>query len=124
MNRLLGFAVALFFLVNAPPGAAATGFLKSERTTSFNKVCVYDVLGSAHEINISSVQLCPLTIDVELPAESPVEQEEGSSRPQKTGKLVGERVSGMNKICEYESLGDFYAYTISAVSLCPLTRKF
>lgn len=124
VKRSLGPAFAILFLASAPPGIAAVGFLKSERTTRFNKVCVYDVLGSAHEINVSSVEPCPLTIDVDLPAPSPTGQDEGGSRIQLTGKLVAERVSGMNKICEYECLGDTCTYTISAASLCPLTRKF
>jgi len=125
--RLVRFsesAVAILLLANSTPGIAAVGFLKSERTTPFNKICVYDVLGSAHEINVSSVDLCPLAIDVDLPAPAPTEQDEVDSRIQLTGKLIGERVSGMNRICTYEVLGDTYTYTINGISLCPLTRKF
>src|SRR5689334_13393110 len=120
MKTAATVALAFVCLSAAMPSAATTGFLKGERTSNFNKVCIYDVLGSAHTINIPSTQLCPLTINVDSPAHGPTEQGDGSYGPQKTANLVGERVSGMNKICIYDYLGDEYTYTVSSVSLCPL----
>lgn len=35
--------------------------------------------------------------------------------------LVGEYQTGMTKQCIYESMGNKYTITISAVKLCPLT---
>lgn len=37
-------------------------FKKGEETSGFNKICYYDCLGSTAAITISSVELCPLTI--------------------------------------------------------------
>lgn len=43
---------------------AGTAFLKYERVSGMNKICVYDHLGSDVAITIKAYQLCPLTIDV------------------------------------------------------------
>jgi len=43
---------------------AGLAFLKYERISGMNKICVYDHLGSDVAITIKSYQLCPLTIDV------------------------------------------------------------
>jgi len=43
---------------------AGTAFLKYERTSGLNKICVYDHLGSEVAITVKSYQLCPLTINV------------------------------------------------------------
>jgi len=34
--------------------------------------------------------------------------------------LIGEQISGLNKICYYDCLGSRAAITVSSVSLCPL----
>jgi hypothetical protein len=41
-----------------------------------------------------------------------------------TGFLTGERVSGMNKICYYDVLGDTYTLNVKSYELCPLTYNF
>jgi len=38
-----------------------TGFLSGERSSGFNKICFYDVLGTTYTLNKSSVSICPLT---------------------------------------------------------------
>ena len=38
-------------------------FSKGEQISGMNKICYYDCLGSAAAITVSSVQLCPLTIE-------------------------------------------------------------
>lgn len=38
-------------------------FKTGERISGMNKICYYDCLGSEAAITISSVDLCPLTID-------------------------------------------------------------
>lgn len=38
-------------------------FKTGERTSGMNKICYYDCLGSASAITISSVSLCPLSIN-------------------------------------------------------------
>lgn len=46
-----------------PVQMAATCFFKYEQISGMNKICFYDCLGSASAITISSVKLCPLTIN-------------------------------------------------------------
>ena len=41
--------------------AFGTAFLKDSYTQGFNKVCIYDKLGSVYTITIGSTELCPLT---------------------------------------------------------------
>jgi len=40
----------------------STCFHKGERTSGFNKICYYDCLGDTVALNVSAIQLCPLTI--------------------------------------------------------------
>lgn len=50
----------------APPveqKVAVMCFSKGEQVSGMNKICYYDCLGSMAAITISSVQLCPLTIN-------------------------------------------------------------
>jgi len=42
---------------------ATTGFLKGERTSGMNKICIYDVLGSTYTLNVKSTDFCPLTYE-------------------------------------------------------------
>ena len=42
---------------------AGIGFYQYDYTKGFNKVCVYDRLGSVDTLVISSVGICPLTIE-------------------------------------------------------------
>ena len=42
--------------------AAVTCFKKTEYISGFNKICIYNCLGSDRAITIKSTQLCPLTI--------------------------------------------------------------
>lgn len=42
---------------------AVTCFKTGEQVSGMNKICFYDCLGSAAAITISSVKLCPLTIN-------------------------------------------------------------
>jgi hypothetical protein len=43
---------------------AGTAYLKSESITGMTKQCVYDYLGSTYTRTVSSVTLCPLSIEV------------------------------------------------------------
>ena len=42
---------------------AVTCFKKGEYTSGFNKICIYNCVGSERAITIRSTQLCPLTIN-------------------------------------------------------------
>lgn len=44
------------------PTTTGTAFLESEYTQGFNKVCVYDRLGSVDTKVISATSICPLTM--------------------------------------------------------------
>ena len=56
----------LLLILLATPAFAATGFLTGESQSGMAKICYYDVLGSTHAITIKAVELCPLTIEVDL----------------------------------------------------------
>jgi len=43
-------------------GGAATAFKTGETTKGFNKICMYDQMGSPVVITIGATELCPLTI--------------------------------------------------------------
>ena len=63
MKKLLA-AVALTG-ITATAAMAGTAFFQYEvQTGGFTKQCVYDYLGSTYVISISSVGLCPLSINV------------------------------------------------------------
>ena len=42
---------------------AATCFKKGEYTSGFNKICIYNCLGSDRALTIKNTDLCPLTIN-------------------------------------------------------------
>jgi hypothetical protein len=46
-----------------PVKVAVTCFATGEQTSGMNKICFYDCLGSQAAITISSVALCPLSIN-------------------------------------------------------------
>ena len=54
----------LFLLLLAAPAYAGTAFFKYEIPGNLYKTCVYDYMGDDISITISSVSLCPLTIQV------------------------------------------------------------
>jgi hypothetical protein len=60
-----GLLVAGAAWFGAPPheALAVTCFKSGEAVSGMNKICYYDCLGSTAAITISSVQLCPLTIN-------------------------------------------------------------
>ena len=43
---------------------AGTGYLKSQRISGLNRICIYNHLGSDVAITIKSTELCPLSIKV------------------------------------------------------------
>ncbi|MGY0614637.1 hypothetical protein [Vibrio sp. FJH11] len=40
---------------------AAQGYLKTSYVDGFDRVCIYNVLGSRRELYIGATQLCPIT---------------------------------------------------------------
>ena len=61
----LGFTVLTFPAEKNKPNDAyaATCFKTGERISGMNKICYYNCLGSEAAITISSVELCPLSIE-------------------------------------------------------------
>lgn len=51
------------FAGQKPIRVAATCFATGEQVSGMNKICYYDCLGSQAAITISSVSLCPLSIN-------------------------------------------------------------
>jgi hypothetical protein len=49
-------------LFKAQFGGGTTCFKSGEQTSGMSKICYYNCLGSPAAITISSVELCPLTI--------------------------------------------------------------
>ena len=65
IKRILIALLALMFAVAYPTitANAVTCFKSYEYVSGFNKICVYNCLGSDRAITIQSTQLCPLTIN-------------------------------------------------------------
>jgi hypothetical protein len=51
-------------LLSFPANAGTAFFVREIDTGGMTKQCVYDYLGSTYVITISSVRLCPLSIEV------------------------------------------------------------
>lgn len=61
MKRISSFIILTTF---ASLAFAGTAFLKGEKVSGLNKICIYDHLGSEVAITIKATELCPLTIEV------------------------------------------------------------
>jgi hypothetical protein len=57
--------VSALLLGAAVPAAAATGFLTGEQISGQNKICFYNVLGSAYAVTVRSFDVCALRVDTE-----------------------------------------------------------
>ena len=66
-NALLVLAVLAFGSTPALAAQTVTAFNTGEETTGMTKQCFYDALGSAYTRTISSIELCPLSIQVRNP---------------------------------------------------------
>jgi predicted DNA-binding transcriptional regulator AlpA len=103
---------------------AVTAFKTGEQTTGMTKQCYYQYLSSTYTRTVSSVDLCPLTIEVEAnPNSTP--STAAAPRPAApataTAFKTGEQTTGMTKQCIYSYLASTYTRTVSSVTLCPLT---
>jgi hypothetical protein len=129
--RLYATLAALLLIAVAAPASAqtVTAFKAGEQTTGMTKQCFYNALGNTHTRTVSSVALCPLSIQVTLnPAAraapqtrtAPVVRPSGPAPPTTTGFKTGEQTTGMTKQCFYNALGNTHVLTVSSVTLCPL----
>ena len=55
--------IAVALITASFSSLAGVAFLKYERISGMNKICVYNDLGSDVTITIKSYKLCPLTIN-------------------------------------------------------------
>ena len=60
---LAAFILTILLAYLIKPAYAVTCFIKGEYTSGFNKICVYNCLGSDKAITIKNTQLCPLSIE-------------------------------------------------------------
>jgi hypothetical protein len=123
MSAIKGIVLGsnVLLLLSAAPSHAqsVTAFKTGEVQTGMTKQCFYNALGSQHTRTISSVGLCPLTIQVQgAPSYSYQAPQSGRSG---VAFKSGEQVTGMTKQCYYSYLGSSISRTVSSVSLCPLT---
>lgn len=98
-----------------------TAYKTGEVSSGMTKQCIYDGLGSTYMRTISSVALCPLSIQVSRPSPATDNQMRPPSGGSITAYKSGEVVTSMTKQCIYDGLGNTYTRTISSVALCPLT---
>jgi hypothetical protein len=120
---IFGLSILVVAILGFPPlGHSTTGFLVGERTQGMSKLCFYDVLGETYPITLSAISLCPLSYDFITSPPNP----HANTPPAggKAGFLKGERTQGLSKVCFYDVLGETYAISVSAVSLCPLSYRF
>lgn len=121
-NAALSVILAASLVPVTAKAQTVTGLKTEEVTSGMTKQCIYDALGSQYTRTISSVALCPLSIQVPTPGSSSIYSAPAPSR--QSGGLAfktGENVTGMTKQCYYNYLGSTKTLTISSVSLCPLT---
>ncbi|GEA60233.1 hypothetical protein [Vibrio comitans] len=114
------FMTVVYVMLAPTLAQATTGFLQSEESQAFVKVCFYDVLGETHSLNIGATELCPLTSDFDVTPKLQPPTEDA----QKTGFFKQEQTSGFSKLCSYDVLGETYVLTIGSTEICPLTYKF
>ncbi len=62
---LVVLAMLLLF-IGQVRAATYTAYKTGERTTGMTKQCYYNALGNQYTITIKAIELCPLTIEVEV----------------------------------------------------------
>lgn len=122
MKVLGGLISAATLLISVTlPAAAQMCPSAGERTQGFNKICYYNCLSGLTTKTISSVSLCPISIQDKT---TKGRESLGNSKPNNvTCFKTGEFVDNTNKICRYDCLGSPAEMTIGSLELCPLTIK-
>lgn len=119
----LGAALTALVLSVPVHAQTITALKTGEQATGMTKQCYYSAAGQSYTRTISSVEICPLSIDV--PSTPPVPNEPAYSGSNSSGSVTafktGEQTTGMTKQCYYSALGQKYTLTLSAVALCPLS---
>lgn len=109
---------------------AGTGFNTGEQVSGLNKICYYEGASGAFSKTVSAASLCPLSADDGRGLgggsnygndNSTFGESSQLYQVRNRGQLSGERSSGLNKICYYDSARGAFTKTVSAASLCPLS---
>ena len=120
MRHALALAMTAMLAVAAElPAQTITAYKTGERTNGQTKQCYYDGLGSEYTRTVSSIALCPLSIQVTTrnPAPTPAP----APRSTITAYKTGEETTGSTKQCFYDGLGNRYTKTVQSQQLCPLS---
>jgi hypothetical protein len=119
-SKVIAAALSSFVLLAvSPANAQITAFKTGEMQTGMTKQCFYDGLGNQYTRTVSSISLCPLSIQVQsTPSYDYQTPQVGTGG---VAFKTGEQVTGMTKQCYYNYLGSAISRTVSSVSLCPLT---
>jgi len=120
----LAIAIAVVGVLCAAPALPAqtiTAYKTGERTTGQTKQCYYDGLGSEYTRTVSSIELCPLSIQVTSRRSEPSPGPSPAPRSTFTAYKTGEETTGSTKQCYYEGLGSRYTRTVQSYQLCPLS---
>jgi hypothetical protein len=130
--RIASLSLVLVVILAIPATSAraqgVTAFKTGEQMTGTTKQCYYAFGNNRYTETVSSVTLCPLSIQVAVvPSPStpaPTPDTPSPSTPHSvTAFKTGERTTGMTKQCYYAFGGSQYTKTIGAVELCPLNIK-
>ena len=117
----------LIVLSQFSPTFAATGFLNGEEISGLNKICYYQGASGGFSKTVRAASICPLSADDGRGASygGSSSNSSASQRPETsvTGFLSGERTSGLNKICFYDSARGAFTKTVRAAQICPISTK-
>lgn len=120
--------VSIIVLISPASLAAQsiTAFKTGELASGMTKQCIYDGLGSTYTRTVSSIAICPLSIQVSTQPQAQAQQNQQSEeRTRSSGSITafksGEITTGMTKQCFYNGLGNTYTRTMSSIALCPLS---
>ena len=97
-----------------------TAYKTGERTTGTTKQCDYQWAGKRYTRTVSSVQLCPFSIQVTVVAPTPPPKPKPMYG---TAYKTGERTTGTTKQCYYSYAGRSYTHTVQSYELCPMSIR-
>lgn len=128
VRKLVFFVVMAVSALTFCSGTAAaeTCFGNGESSSGMTKICYYNCIGGRASKTVRSVDLCPISIDVQGTRGQSGLGTSNSNNSFGGGQTCfkkGEYTDGMNKVCRYDCLGSPAETTIRATELCPLSVK-
>jgi len=64
MNKIYTVILTLVLALTANTASACTGFYQSDVVSGMSRICYYSHLGGTVAITVSSIRICPMTIQV------------------------------------------------------------